>query len=229
MTWKCPYCGYENSDDSNFCINCGAKKPENINSAPVQQPVVSEAANPQNAQPSLESEQSTQGQTSPPESISTPAQATLQSSEATSVSSQPSEQLQETVKSENQTQQTESNTQQVVSQPTTNNKKYYILFIATPASALNKSKVPLDFDIFENISIGRSPENVIVIPDPEVSRRHAIISLEGDKLYIEDLNSTNGTYIYDGKIFNPIKGKIEIQPNSLIKLGNNTIIRIVTE
>ena len=28
MTWKCPVCGYENADDSLFCIKCGTKKPE---------------------------------------------------------------------------------------------------------------------------------------------------------------------------------------------------------
>ncbi|EWG06816.1 MAG: FHA domain-containing protein [Candidatus Aramenus sulfurataquae] len=108
-------------------------------------------------------------------------------------------------------------------------QKYYLQFIATPASALNKMKVPLDFDVFESISIGRSPENVIVIPDSEVSRRHAVLSLSNGKLYIEDLNSTNGTYVYDGKLFQPVKGKQEIQANSIIKLGNSTIVKIVRE
>jgi len=48
-------------------------------------------------------------------------------------------------------------------------------------------------------------------------------------LYLEDLNSTNGTYIYDGKVFQPVKGKVRVQPNSIIKLGNNTVVRIVGE
>jgi FOG: FHA domain len=107
--------------------------------------------------------------------------------------------------------------------------KYYLLFINTPNPAFNKTKLPLDFDIFPSISIGRSPENVIVIPDPEVSRKHAIISFENNELYLEDLNSTNGTYIYDGKVFQPVKGKVRVQPNSIIKLGNNTVVRIVGE
>ncbi|ARM76052.1 FHA domain-containing protein [Acidianus manzaensis] len=239
MTWKCPYCGYENSDDANFCINCGAKKPE-MNQQPQSsvetQPTV---ASEENAQTMPEanpgepiatasnnanaiSDQST-GQ--PQEGQGIVAESQGQSSQGAAVE----EQVQPVDQQEAQsTQQTVEQTNQPPAQQETASK-YYILFIATPATALNKSKVPLDFDIFENISIGRSPENVIVIPDPEVSRRHAIISLEGGKLYIEDLNSTNGTYIYDGKIFNPVKGKIEIQAGSLIKLGNNTIIRLVTE
>ncbi|MEM3516127.1 MAG: FHA domain-containing protein, partial [Saccharolobus sp.] len=117
-------------------------------------------------------------------------------------------------------------TQPVTQQATVN---YYLLFINTPNPAFNKTKLPLEFSIFPTISIGRSPENVIVIPDPEVSRKHALISLENGELYIEDLNSTNGTYIYDGKVFQPVKGKMKIQPNSIIKLGNNTVIRIVGE
>lgn len=112
---------------------------------------------------------------------------------------------------------------------TTTVSKYYLLFINTPNPAFNKTKLPLDFDIFPSISIGRSPENVIVIPDPEVSRKHAIISFENNELYLEDLNSTNGTYIYDGKVFQPVKGKVKVQPNSIIKLGNNTVVRIVGE
>lgn len=203
MTWKCPYCGYENSDDANFCIRCGAKKPENIavQSPTPQQQVVQEQQQAQ-VQQAVETPQPQTVITQPQVTEVQPQQPTVE------VQQQPVSQQAPSVSAAN---------------------KYYIIFITTPASALNKSKVPLDFDVFNSISIGRSPENVIVVPDPEVSRRHAILSLENGKLYIEDLNSTNGTYLYDGKLFNPIKGKIEIQPGSLIKLGNSTIIKIVTE
>lgn len=45
-------------------------------------------------------------------------------------------------------------------------------------------------------TIGRSPDNTFVLPDPErvVSQRHAIITYEEDVYYLLD-NSTNGTYI----------------------------------
>jgi pSer/pThr/pTyr-binding forkhead associated (FHA) protein len=107
--------------------------------------------------------------------------------------------------------------------------KYYVQFIATPVSSLNKTKLPLDFEVFENISVGRSPENVLVIPDVEVSRRHAILYREGDSLYLEDQNSTNGTYLYDGKVFQQVKGKVQLPPNALVKLGSSTIVKIVRE
>lgn len=107
--------------------------------------------------------------------------------------------------------------------------KFYLQFINTPNPQFNKTKIPLEFDVFPSISLGRSPENVIVIPDPEVSRKHAVISFENGKLEIEDLNSTNGTYLYDGKMFQPVKGKVEIQPNSVLKLANNTVIKVVKD
>lgn len=48
--------------------------------------------------------------------------------------------------------------------------------------------------------VGREPINDAMFPDPEVSRRHArIINQDGD-YFIEDLNSTNGTFINGRRI-----------------------------
>ncbi|MCY0874570.1 MAG: FHA domain-containing protein [Acidianus infernus] len=220
MTWKCPVCGYENLDDALFCIQCGTKKPDNIQQLTVPQQVTEQSSQSANQTTQAPKEQS----------IQQPTILESQSAQANNDQNQSSQQgtLQATQATASQSLQSVQNAQQVL-QTQASTGKYYIIFIATPVSALNKSKLPLDFDVFESISIGRSPENVIVIPDPEISRRHAIISLEKDKLYIEDLNSTNGTYIYDGKIFQPIKGKQEIRPGSIIKLGSNTILKIVIE
>ncbi len=46
------------------------------------------------------------------------------------------------------------------------------------------------------LSLGRHPELVDeVINDASVSRRHLRISFRGDQFYIEDLNSSNGTFL----------------------------------
>ena len=45
------------------------------------------------------------------------------------------------------------------------------------------------------ISIGRTPENKIVVPHPQVSSRHAQIVRQGDQLFLEDLKSANGTFV----------------------------------
>ncbi len=45
------------------------------------------------------------------------------------------------------------------------------------------------------ITIGRTPENQIVLPHPQVSSRHAQILKQGDQLILEDLRSANGTFV----------------------------------
>jgi pSer/pThr/pTyr-binding forkhead associated (FHA) protein len=45
------------------------------------------------------------------------------------------------------------------------------------------------------ITIGRAPDNMIVIDDPSVSGRHAQLRLAGEVYRLKDLESTNGTRI----------------------------------
>lgn len=47
----------------------------------------------------------------------------------------------------------------------------------------------------ENISIGRRSSNDVCIPDLSVSGNHALITFESGSFWLEDLNSTNGTYV----------------------------------
>lgn len=47
----------------------------------------------------------------------------------------------------------------------------------------------------ERITIGRRPENAVVIDDLEISGEHAAIVTSDEDAYLEDLNSTNGTQV----------------------------------
>ncbi|MBW1723069.1 MAG: FHA domain-containing protein [Deltaproteobacteria bacterium] len=52
----------------------------------------------------------------------------------------------------------------------------------------------------DSITIGRKPDNVIVIDNLAVSGYHARIDKAGDQFILTDLQSTNGTFVNDKKI-----------------------------
>lgn len=58
-------------------------------------------------------------------------------------------------------------------------------------------RIPLSPGMY---TIGRRPSNHIVIPDPYVSGNHAILLVEPDLVNIEDVGSTNGTFVDDTKL-----------------------------
>lgn len=47
----------------------------------------------------------------------------------------------------------------------------------------------------DTVSIGREDDNEIVLPDRRISRQHAVIEHEGDRYYIRDCDSKNGTFV----------------------------------
>src|SRR5437764_6086620 len=67
------------------------------------------------------------------------------------------------------------------------------------------------------LKVGRAPDNDIVLVDPErsVSRWHAAISIDTGGVSIEDLNSSNGTFV-DGKL---VRGQIRLKPGGMVSLG----------
>ena len=53
--------------------------------------------------------------------------------------------------------------------------------------------------IRSDLTIGRKDDNLIVISDQHVSGNHARIIVRNNSLFIEDLNSTNGTSLMEIK------------------------------
>ena len=47
----------------------------------------------------------------------------------------------------------------------------------------------------DRTSVGRRPYNDVVIDNLAVSGEHAVLQMSGNEVYLEDLNSTNGTFI----------------------------------
>ncbi len=73
------------------------------------------------------------------------------------------------------------------------------------------------------IFIGRDLANDIVINDPEVSRRHARLSNQGNQYIIEDLGSTNGTSVNGQRLTGPYM----LRPGEQITFGER--VNLVVE
>lgn len=67
----------------------------------------------------------------------------------------------------------------------------------------------------ESFTIGREPGNGIVINDPEISRKHARVWLQGNSYSIEDLGSTNGTFVNGVRLTAPHS----LRPGEVVALG----------
>jgi hypothetical protein len=70
------------------------------------------------------------------------------------------------------------------------------------------------------IVIGRRQGSDIVIHDTNVSRRHARIMQSGDRLLIEDTESSNGTLVNDERI----AGAQELQAGDVIRIGDAVFV-----
>ena len=76
---------------------------------------------------------------------------------------------------------------------------------------------PLEFGAYP---IGSEKGSKILIADHSVDRRHAILIVHRDGLWVEDLNSQSGTFIAG----QPVQGRARLQPGQKISLGNYTLV-----
>ncbi len=90
---------------------------------------------------------------------------------------------------------------------------------------MGKLRVSLDGVVIQEVQItkatttlGRRPYNDIVIDNLTVSGEHALLHKVGQTVYIEDLNSTNGTYI-NGKAIR----KQQLSPLDAVEIGRYKI------
>jgi len=77
----------------------------------------------------------------------------------------------------------------------------------------------LDLDQLKSnvISIGRTPDNQIVVNHPQVSSKHAQIVMAGAQLYLEDLGSANGTYVRGQRL--PARQKVPVANGEKVFVG----------
>lgn len=76
---------------------------------------------------------------------------------------------------------------------------------------------PLEED---QLTIGRDASNGVAINDAEVSRKHSRLSFQGGKYVLEDLGSTNGTFVNGQRLAGPVV----LKPGDVVSLGEQIVL-----
>jgi pSer/pThr/pTyr-binding forkhead associated (FHA) protein len=75
----------------------------------------------------------------------------------------------------------------------------------------------LEFDATTPLTIGRDPQQTLVVTDPELSRRHARVFLVNEEPFVQDLGSTNGTFVDGERLSAPSK----LDEGRLLRIGGH--------
>ena len=92
-------------------------------------------------------------------------------------------------------------------------QRAYVIVIAGP----NVGKM---FPVDGEHDIGRGGDASIVLTDTEISRRHALLRVEGSSVVVLDLDSTNGTFVNGTKVSRQV-----LQDGDKIQVGTTTILK----
>lgn len=87
-------------------------------------------------------------------------------------------------------------------------------------TVLSPADSPLDrgarIPVSTYTTVGRSPENALVLDDSFTSSGHAELVREADGWSVRDLSSTNGTYVNDQQIYGPTP----VESGDTLRFGN---------
>lgn len=72
-------------------------------------------------------------------------------------------------------------------------------------------------------AIGRDPGCQLQLHDPEVSRRHAVITLDAEGVWLTDTGSANGTFLGGGELDGTRLGEqpIQLPPHTIVRCGGS--------
>ena len=71
------------------------------------------------------------------------------------------------------------------------------------------------FDLWSSATLGRAPDNTIMLPDASVSAHHAAVRQDRGQWWVEDLRSTNGTAVNESWVRSPTP----FYPGDVVRLG----------
>jgi hypothetical protein len=76
-----------------------------------------------------------------------------------------------------------------------------------------------NFELGQELTIGRAEKCHVVLDDTYVSQVHARVFPRGESFFIEDLGSTNGTYLNRKRV----GGATELQRGDRVKIGKTVL------
>lgn len=71
----------------------------------------------------------------------------------------------------------------------------------------------------DRTTLGRGPNNDVVLDDGAISGQHCYIACRGDRYILHDLNSTNGTSVNAQRVT-----EAELQPRQVIQVGSQELM-----
>ncbi|MCC6334496.1 MAG: sigma 54-dependent Fis family transcriptional regulator [Myxococcales bacterium] len=87
-------------------------------------------------------------------------------------------------------------------------QEYHLVLVNTPDAGKN-------YPLVEALRIGKAPDNDVVIEHPTVSRNHLVVRRQGDQFLVQDLGSTNGTFIDGAQVREGF-----LRPGALLEVGD---------
>ena len=81
------------------------------------------------------------------------------------------------------------------------------------------SPAEVSLAVVEQVSVGRGHDNTVIVDDEYTSTRHARFFQHGQVWFIEDLQSTNGTWIDSSRLLQPSP----IEPGMVVRIGKVTL------
>jgi pSer/pThr/pTyr-binding forkhead associated (FHA) protein len=79
-----------------------------------------------------------------------------------------------------------------------------------------------EWRLTETLVVGRAGDADVVLADPTVSRHHASLSAQGETAIVEDLQSSNGTFVNGEQVGQPRR----VGAGDVIGVGGSTMIEV---
>ena len=95
-----------------------------------------------------------------------------------------------------------------------------LAYLAVTAGPLNGTTLPLRE---QGTLVGRNPECALVLDDDYASGRHAKIYREGEQWFVEDLGSTNGTFLMSNGTQQRLTAVTPVGPGTTLRFGKTVV------